>query len=208
MCDPIPSPEILHAEAEAFRAAAGVARVLRESTGEAIGSTLRGMAVLLDDRAGAKVAPPAPVELLGIGDLQAALAAATLSERDRWARCDGSCDIALARRQVGPDGVVPGNAKECAELWEREASRLTRAWRAEVNEIASRLHPLVPGFVGEVVSSVVHAFRKLEGDVVRLTAELVAVRAAAPADVLAHAGGDLARAIELLDTALVASEEA
>ena len=40
------------------------------------------------------------------------------------AECNGSCDIALARRQVGPDGVVPGNARECAELWEREASRL------------------------------------------------------------------------------------
>lgn len=38
--------------------------------------------------------------------------------------CNGSCDIALARRQVGPDGVVPGCARECAELWEREASRL------------------------------------------------------------------------------------
>jgi hypothetical protein len=45
--------------------------------------------------------------------------------------CDGSCDIALARRQVGPDGVVPGNARECAELWEREASRLRIALAAE-----------------------------------------------------------------------------
>lgn len=43
--------------------------------------------------------------------------------------CDGSCDIALARRQVGPDGDVPGNAKECAELWEREAARLTKMVR-------------------------------------------------------------------------------
>lgn len=32
------------------------------------------------------------------------------------APCNGSCDIALARRQVGPDGAVPGNARECAEL--------------------------------------------------------------------------------------------
>jgi hypothetical protein len=38
--------------------------------------------------------------------------------------CDGSCDIALARRQVGPDGFVPGNAKECAHAWKREAVRL------------------------------------------------------------------------------------
>lgn len=38
--------------------------------------------------------------------------------------CNGSCDIALARRQVGPDGIVPGSARECAELWEREAARL------------------------------------------------------------------------------------
>jgi hypothetical protein len=37
--------------------------------------------------------------------------------------CNGSCDIALASRQVGPDGFVPGNARECAEAWEREASR-------------------------------------------------------------------------------------
>ena len=37
--------------------------------------------------------------------------------------CNGSCDIVLARRQVGPDGIVPGNARECAELWECEASR-------------------------------------------------------------------------------------
>src|SRR5690606_37447440 len=48
--------------------------------------------------------------------LQAKLAEAVR----RRASCDGSCDIALARRQVGPDGVVPGNARECAELWERE----------------------------------------------------------------------------------------
>lgn len=44
--------------------------------------------------------------------------------RDARALCDGSCDIALARRQVGPDGAVPGNARECAELWEAEANRL------------------------------------------------------------------------------------
>jgi hypothetical protein len=43
------------------------------------------------------------------------------------ATCDGSCDIALARRQVGPDAIVPGNARECAEAWEREAARLGRA---------------------------------------------------------------------------------
>lgn len=48
------------------------------------------------------------------------------------ATCDGSCDIALARRQVGPDGVVPGNAKECAEAWEREASRIGRLLDAEL----------------------------------------------------------------------------
>lgn len=42
------------------------------------------------------------------------------------ATCNGSCDIELARRQVGPDGDVPGNARECAELWEREASRLRK----------------------------------------------------------------------------------
>jgi hypothetical protein len=40
--------------------------------------------------------------------------------------CNGSCDIALARRQVGPDAVVPGDARECAELWEREAARLAK----------------------------------------------------------------------------------
>lgn len=38
--------------------------------------------------------------------------------------CNGRCFIDLACRQVGPDGDVPGNARECAELWEREASRL------------------------------------------------------------------------------------
>ena len=38
--------------------------------------------------------------------------------------CNGDCDIALARRQVGPDGDVPGNARECAEMWEREAARV------------------------------------------------------------------------------------
>lgn len=46
-------------------------------------------------------------------------------ERER-ATCDGSCDIALACRQVGPDGNVPGNARECAEMWEAEAARLAR----------------------------------------------------------------------------------
>lgn len=46
--------------------------------------------------------------------------------RVRAEHCNGSCDIALARRQVGPDGIVPGNARECAELWEREAVRLER----------------------------------------------------------------------------------
>ena len=47
-------------------------------------------------------------------------------ERPKEARefCNGSCDIALARRQVGPDGIVPRNARECAELWEAEAARL------------------------------------------------------------------------------------
>jgi hypothetical protein len=43
--------------------------------------------------------------------------------------CNGSCDIALARRQIGPDGYVPGNARECAEMWEREASRLQNLLR-------------------------------------------------------------------------------
>lgn len=38
--------------------------------------------------------------------------------------CNGRCYIELACRQVGPDGDVPGDARECAELWEREASRL------------------------------------------------------------------------------------
>lgn len=57
--------------------------------------------------------------------------AALTAERDRLrderATCNGSCDIALARRQVGPDVYVPfGNARECAEMWEREASRLRR----------------------------------------------------------------------------------
>jgi len=49
------------------------------------------------------------------------------NERSRTP-CNGSCDIALASRQVGPDGIVPRNARECAELWEREAARL---WREE-----------------------------------------------------------------------------
>ena len=47
--------------------------------------------------------------------------------------CNGSCDIALASRQVGPDGIVPRNARECAELWEREAARL---WREETRPTA------------------------------------------------------------------------
>ena len=51
--------------------------------------------------------------------------------------CNGSCDIALARRQVGPDGIVPGNARECAELWEREASRLA-AELTRLREVVER----------------------------------------------------------------------
>lgn len=72
--------------------------------------------------------------------------AETLRQRDAWIRratlaesardrlrdeladarqlCNGRCDIAEARMQVGPDGVVPGNARECAQLWIAEASRM------------------------------------------------------------------------------------
>jgi hypothetical protein len=74
----------------------------------------------------------------------------TAAERDRAqarladarALCNGSCDIALARRQVGPDGVVPGNARECAEMWEREAHRLEmerRRLEEESRELRARL---------------------------------------------------------------------
>lgn len=55
-------------------------------------------------------------------------------ERDS---CNGSCDIEFARRQVGPDGVVPGNAKECAELWEREAARRLAALADRDQQIAA-----------------------------------------------------------------------
>ncbi len=64
--------------------------------------------------------------------------------------CNGSCDIALARRQVGPDAIVPGNARECAELWEREASRQT-AKLERLREVVEQLPktadgvPIVPG---------------------------------------------------------------
>lgn len=54
------------------------------------------------------------------------------------ANCNGSCDIALARRQVGPDGVVPGNARECAEMWEQEAARLEMELRCAQIQVEDR----------------------------------------------------------------------
>lgn len=63
--------------------------------------------------------------------LKAEVARLTRELAEARALCNGSCDIALARRQVGPDGLVPGNARECAEAWEREATRLRAALRAE-----------------------------------------------------------------------------
>ena len=69
-------------------------------------------------------------------------------ERERET-CNGSCDIALARRQVGPDGVVPGNARECAELWEREAVRVGKE-RAAARAEAARLREAVRPLLSEV----------------------------------------------------------
>lgn len=70
-------------------------------------------------------------------DLAARLQAAEVALKHARDTCDGSCDIALARRQVGPDGVVPGNARECAEMWEAEASRLWRE-RRDLEDLAGR----------------------------------------------------------------------
>jgi hypothetical protein len=64
------------------------------------------------------------------------------------AACDGSCDIALARRQVGPDGVVPGNARECAELWEKEATRHYRELQHIRTELAQLDVRLADNFMG------------------------------------------------------------
>jgi len=52
------------------------------------------------------------------------LAALRSQLADQHKLCNGSCDISLASLQVGPDAIVPGNARECAELWKREADRL------------------------------------------------------------------------------------
>lgn len=70
--------------------------------------------------------------------LEAAEERATHAEdnlRSRREDCNGGCDITLARRQIGPDGVVPGNARECAELWEQEATRLQR----EIVQLTGRI---------------------------------------------------------------------
>ena len=64
----------------------------------------------------------------------------TREEQEYRRNCDGSCDIALARRQVGNRGV-PGNAKECAHMWEAEASdqyRRALAAEAEVERLSRR----------------------------------------------------------------------
>ncbi len=63
------------------------------------------------------------------------------AERDP---CNGSCDIALAGRQVGPDGIVPGNARECAELWEREAARLGVVLAAERRNYLTVVDAIAP----------------------------------------------------------------
>jgi len=62
---------------------------------------------------------------------------AQIQKAEQTARmlCDGSYDIELARRQVGPDGDVPGNARECAHLWEREAHRLEMIRRDLVKRV-------------------------------------------------------------------------
>ncbi len=57
--------------------------------------------------------------------------------------CNGDCDIALARRQVGPDGDVPGNARECAEMWEREAVRVEAERDAAIRAQAETTTALV-----------------------------------------------------------------
>ena len=77
----------------------------------------------------------------------AAIARAEKAERP----CNGSCDIALASRQIGPDGIVPGNARECAELWEREASRLEMERRAAV-ECAEKVERERENWVGQARS--------------------------------------------------------
>lgn len=69
--------------------------------------------------------------------------------RNERSACNGSCDIALARRQVGPDAVVPSNARECAELWQLEAARLSveaselRASLADAVAKIARMEPVV-----------------------------------------------------------------
>jgi len=82
-----------------------------------------------------------PYKRLSVGELTAAiLALCDRVAQEQYMLCDGSCDIELARRQVGPDGVVPGNARECAELWHQEARRLREALRVaqETREEAQR----------------------------------------------------------------------
>ena len=81
-----------------------------------------------------------------IEEREATIDRLTVEAKDAHATCNGSCDIALARRQIGPDGYVPGNARECAEMWQHEADRRdlerlkqrTRAEQAERERDAER----------------------------------------------------------------------
>lgn len=50
--------------------------------------------------------------------------------------CNGSCQIALARRQVGNQGV-PGNARECAEMWHQQADIYREALFAAAAKLES-----------------------------------------------------------------------
>lgn len=72
-----------------------------------------------------------------IGRLTAERDAAVRERDEARATCNGSCEIALARRQVGPDADVPGSDREYAELWEREAARLNAERISSDREMAA-----------------------------------------------------------------------
>lgn len=118
--------------------------------------------------AGLTTSSPEMRDLEKFSALQAQIATLTAERDEARNNCNGSCDIALARRQIGPDGIVPGNARQCAELWEREASR-ERAAHAETRKIADQLKDqmqLVKAQISEACPGVVtfmysHAIRDI-----------------------------------------------
>lgn len=87
--------------------------------------------------------------------------------------CNGSCDIALASRQVGPDGIVPRNARECAELWEREAARLWHDYLTVVDALAPSTSG--PEHAAEIARDLRHRVAELEARPVNARAALISV---------------------------------